>query len=78
MVAGVRDANAKIQSGSYFGCIDRSDAFVRLVFHRVVVVFIVAAHSTGPYMRLLQPDESRRDLLGTEVSLEGSSGVNEI
>ena len=38
----LRVANAEIQSGSYFGCFDRSDAFDRVVFYRVVVVFIIA------------------------------------
>jgi len=30
--AGVPEANAEIQSGSYFGRFDRSDAFDHLVF----------------------------------------------
>jgi hypothetical protein len=40
--ADVREANAQIQSGSYIGCFDRPDACDRVVFHRVVVVFIKA------------------------------------
>jgi hypothetical protein len=40
--ADVREANAQIQSGSYFGCFDCPDACDRVVFHRVVVVFIKA------------------------------------
>ena len=30
-----REANAEVQSGSYFGCLDRPDAFYRVVFHSV-------------------------------------------
>ena len=35
-------ANAEIQSGGYFGCFDCSDAFDRVFFYRVVVVFKIA------------------------------------
>ena len=41
MGARLREANAEIQSGSYFFCFDRPDAIDRVVFQRVVVVFIV-------------------------------------
>ena len=41
MGAHLREANAEIQSGSYFCCFDRPDAVDRVVFQRVVVVFIV-------------------------------------
>jgi hypothetical protein len=41
----VREANAEVQSGSYFGCIDRPDAFYRVVFHSVVAFFKIAVLS---------------------------------
>ena len=41
----VREANAEVQFGSYFGCVDRPDAFYRVVFHSVVAFFKIAVLS---------------------------------
>jgi hypothetical protein len=37
-----REANAEVQSGSYFGCFNRPDAIDRVVFHSVVAIFKIA------------------------------------
>ena len=41
----VREANAEVQSGSYFGCFNRPDAIDRVVFHSVVAIFKIAVLS---------------------------------
>jgi hypothetical protein len=46
--AHLGEANAEIQSGSYFCCFDRPDAIDRVVFQRVVVVFIVTLLTEKP------------------------------
>jgi NAD(P)H dehydrogenase (quinone) len=43
--AAVLDTNSEIQSKSHFGCNRRYDAFDRLVFLRVVVVFIAMTNN---------------------------------
>jgi hypothetical protein len=40
-----REANAEVQSGSYFGCFNRPDAIDRVVFHSVVAIFKIAVLS---------------------------------
>ena len=51
--AGVREANAEIQSGSYFGRIGRPDDIDRVVIYRVEFFFKIAFIS--PDLRELSP-----------------------
>src|SRR5260370_41789966 len=50
--AAVREANAEVQSGSYFGCFNRPDAIASVVFHRMAVVLIVALLSSRHLARV--------------------------
>jgi hypothetical protein len=46
--AGVRKANAEIQSGSYFGRIERPGDIDRVVIYRVESFFKIAFIAPGP------------------------------
>jgi hypothetical protein len=54
LVARLREANAEIQLGSYFSCFDHPYVIDRVVFHSVLVVFIITLFMTQEYS---QPEQ---------------------